>query len=83
MQAWHTEMFFYIQECLERRESVYMFSKLSILLLVLPFRTSRSVLYLSVPDLSTSLEKKSLVMFSFGYIHVVQHKITFYKRWLT
>ena len=38
--------------------SVYMFSKLSILLFVLPFLTSRNVLYLSVPDLSTSLGKK-------------------------
>ena len=38
--------------------SVYMFSKLSILLFVLPFLTSLNVLYLSVPDLSTSLGKK-------------------------
>ena len=41
--------------------SVYMFSKLSILLFVLPFLTSRNVLYLSVPDLSTSLDEKPLI----------------------
>ena len=41
--------------------SVYMFSKLSILLFVLPFLTSRNVLYLSVPDLSTSLGKKTSI----------------------
>merc|ERR1719150_1089948 len=35
--------------------AVYMFSKLSILLFVFPFLTSRNVLYLSVPDLRTSL----------------------------
>ena len=47
--------------------SVYMFSKLSILLFVFPFLTSRNVLYLSVPDLSTSLGKK----FSISITHVV------------
>ena len=59
--------------------SVYMFSKLSILLFVLPFLTSRNVLYLSVPDLSTSLGKKTV----YQYHACCPTSRTSYKRWLT
>ena len=77
----HKDFFHSCQSKDTRFKTVYMFSKLSILLFVFPFLTSRSVLYLSVPDLSTSLEQEeSFLSSSIFFIHVLTNKDNFLQK---
>ena len=81
MQAWHTEMFFTFRN-VERDMShnrLHVFKVVNPSLRVsFPHFSKRLVLVGSRPQYLPG--KEELVMFTFSFIHVALHKITFYKK---